>query len=633
MPPALRRIYPHVEVKRLEEISPLNTIIGIDLGTTYSRAAVVRHGNVSLIFNQKGQEQTQSLVSFSPEEVLVGEATQGEDLIARHTIFNFKRMIGCSYTDLLVQDHVRNWPFRVLHHEDRPFIPVTHKGKDLKLIPQDLSSFLLMRMRTIADNFLGQEVVSGVVLSVPSSFTEEQRDILKIAAEEAKLRVVNLINEPTAAAIAYLCSRPVVATQRNILVYSFGGGFCEATAFQTNATGLLIRGSSGTNLGGADFDNRLVSHFVDEIQRGFGLDVIQDPDALHQLNLACEAAKRRLSESESTIICMPDLIGEQEFTSQLTRTTFRRLCIDLLGACIEPVRRCLNESDLQYQDIDVVVMVGGSTHVPQVREALINRLPDAEFAEINPDEAVAYGTACAAGMHFRPTSGPSSRRSSTASVTPSLDTQSPGTSKGQQHRIPAQQVRVRENSFVEYEFETKFLSRAHPRKRTGIFTAYYDVWVNQITTHDPDYDESDLDYHPVDMPVIDLSDHLEGAASGTKPQKFHCPFCYTCFSRRFTCIRHMNGEHRPKKKKRSPCPERKGLPSKAPIDCMGETCDCCVPGAAPDPEEPMPSSGRRTSIEIARTPGTSSRPSDEGEDEETRRSKEEDKRARDSLRK
>ncbi|KAM1053844.1 hypothetical protein ACFX2I_001259 [Malus domestica] len=376
--------------------------IGIDLGTTYSCVAVWQYDHVEIIVNDQGYRTTPSHVAFTDAEILVGDAAFNQ-LIRNpsNSIFDAKRLIGRRFSDACVQDDIKLWPFKVIEGpHDKPTIVVTHKGQEKQFSAEEISSMLLGKMREIAEAFLGS-TVKNAVITVPAYFSDSQRQATKNAAISASLKVSRIINEPTAAAIAYgLDKKAGWYSKRNVMMFDFGGGTLDVSLVTISCGVFDVKATAGdTHLGGEDLDNRMVKYCVEQFKRKNNLDVTGNSKALRRLKNSCEKAKRRLSFTSSTDIEIDCLHEGSDFCTTITRAKFEELNRDFFIKCMEPVNKCLEDAKMDVSSIHDVVLVGGSSRIPKVQELLQNVFKGKELCKgINPDEAVAYGAAVQAAV-------------------------------------------------------------------------------------------------------------------------------------------------------------------------------------------------------------------------------------------
>ncbi|GLC57813.1 70-kilodalton heat shock protein [Pleodorina starrii] len=385
--------------------------VGIDLGTTYSCVGVWRDDRVEIVANSQGNRTTPSYVAFTNTERLIGDAAKNQVAMNPHnTVFDAKRLIGRKFSDSVVQEDMKHWPFKVIQGPgDKPLIQVEYKYETKTFAPEEISSMVLVAMRDTAQSYLGPSArVSQSVITVPAYFNDSQRQATKDAGSIAGLEVLRIINEPTAAAIAYGLDKKTSADvsgvrhgERHVLIFDLGGGTFDVSLLAIDEGIFEVKATSGdTHLGGEDFDNRMVAHFVQEFKRKHGgKDLSASPRALRRLRTACERAKRVLSSATQTTVELDSLFEGIDFYASITRARFEELCMDLFNKCMEPVEKVIRDSQLDKSAIHDVVLVGGSTRIPKVQQLLQNFFNGKELCKsINPDEAVAYGAAVQAAI-------------------------------------------------------------------------------------------------------------------------------------------------------------------------------------------------------------------------------------------
>ncbi|KAH0903461.1 hypothetical protein HID58_042964 [Brassica napus] len=344
--------------------------IGIDLGTTYSCVGVWQHDRVEIIANDQGNRTTPSYVAFTDSERLIGDAAKNQVAMNPiNTVFDAKRLIGRRFSDSSVQSDMKLWPFKIIPGPaDKPMIVVNYKGEEKQFAAEEISSMVLIKMREIAEAYLGVTIKNAVV-TVPAYFNDSQRQATKDAGVIAGLNATSV-------------------GEKNVLIFDLGGGTFDVSLLT------IEEGQSYTHLGGEDFDNRMVNHFVQEFKRKSKKDISGNPRALRRLRTACERAKRTLSSTAQTTIEIDSLFEGIDFYSALTRARFEELNMDLFRKCMEPVEKCLRDAKMDKSTVHDVVLVGGSTRIPKVQQLLQDLFNGKELCKsINPDEAVAYGAA------------------------------------------------------------------------------------------------------------------------------------------------------------------------------------------------------------------------------------------------
>mmetsp|Transcript_60498 Transcript_60498/g.124526 ORF Transcript_60498/g.124526 Transcript_60498/m.124526 type:complete len:651 (+) Transcript_60498:398-2350(+) len=377
--------------------------IGIDLGTTYSCVGIWQHDRVEIIANDQGNRTTPSYVAFTETERLIGDSAKNQVAMNPHnTVFDAKRLIGRRFQDPAVQEDIKHFPFKVICKDgDKPAVEVKYKGETKIFAPEEISSMVLLKMKEIAESFLGKEVKNAVI-TVPAYFNDSQRQATKDAGAITGLNVLRIINEPTAAAIAYGLDKKNSGSkaERNVLIFDLGGGTFDVSLLTIEEGIFEVKATAGdTHLGGEDFDSRLVNFFVSEFKRKYKKVVTSNARSLRRLRTACERAKRTLSSGTQTTVEIDSLIDGIDYYSSITRAKFEELCMDLFRGTLEPVEKVLRDSKISKSEIHDVVLVGGSTRIPRVQQLLIEYFNGKELCKnINPDEAVAYGAAVQAAI-------------------------------------------------------------------------------------------------------------------------------------------------------------------------------------------------------------------------------------------
>ncbi|KAF9520572.1 hypothetical protein BS47DRAFT_1311530 [Hydnum rufescens UP504] len=373
--------------------------IGIDLGTTYSCVGVWQNDRVEIIANDQGNRTTPSYVSFSDSERLIGDAAKNQVAMNPiNTVFDAKRLIGRKFDDPEVQSDLKHYPFKVINKGGKPIVQVEFRSEIKEFSPEEISSMVLLKMKETAESYLGH-VVKDAVVTVPAYFNDSQRQATKDAGVISGLNVLRIINEPTAAAIAYGLDKKV-SGERNVLIFDLGGGTFDVSLLTIEEGIFEVKATAGdTHLGGEDFDNRLVNHFAQEFKRKHKKDLSTNARSLRRLRTACERAKRTLSSAAQTSIEIDSLFEGIDFYTSLTRARFEELCQDLFRGTLEPVEKVLRDAKIDKSNVHEIVLVGGSTRIPRIIKLVSDFFNGKEpNKSINPDEAVAYGAAVQAAI-------------------------------------------------------------------------------------------------------------------------------------------------------------------------------------------------------------------------------------------
>jgi len=378
----------------------MSASVGIDLGTTYSCVGVWQNDRVEIVANDQGINTTPSYVAFTEEERLIGDAAKNQT--ARNptnTVFDAKRLIGRKFSDRTVQDDIALWPFKVESGPgEKPLIAVNFKGEAKKFQAEEISSMVLTKMKEIAETYLGKAVQKAVV-TVPAYFNDSQRQATKDAGTIAGLTVQRIINEPTAAAIAYGLDKQDQG-EKNVLIFDLGGGTFDVSLLTIEDGIFEVKATNGhTHLGGEDFDNALVDFCMTAFKKQSGIDIKGNARAMRRLRTQCEKAKRILSAAHSAEIYCETLAEGEDFSITVSRAKFEELCMPQFRKCMPPVEQALQDADIAKSQVHEVVLVGGSTRIPKIQAMLQDFFNGKQLnRSINPDEAVAYGATVQAAV-------------------------------------------------------------------------------------------------------------------------------------------------------------------------------------------------------------------------------------------
>ncbi|EAU33801.1 78 kDa glucose-regulated protein precursor [Aspergillus terreus NIH2624] len=374
------------------------TVVGIDLGTTYSCVGVMQNGKVEILANDQGNRITPSYVAFTDEERLVGDAAKNQYAAnPKRTIFDIKRLIGRKFDDKDVQRDAKNFPFKIVNKDGKPVVKVEVNKEPKTLTPEEVSAMVLGKMKEVAEGYLGKKVTHAVV-TVPAYFNDAQRQATKDAGTIAGLNVLRVVNEPTAAAIAYGLDK--TGDERQVIVYDLGGGTFDVSLLSIDNGVFEVLATAGdTHLGGEDFDHRVMDYFVKQYNKKNNVDITKDLKAMGKLKREVEKAKRTLSSQMSTRIEIEAFHDGKDFSETLTRAKFEELNMDLFKKTLKPVEQVLKDAKVKKSEVNDIVLVGGSTRIPKV-QALLEEFFGGKKASkgINPDEAVAFGAAVQGGV-------------------------------------------------------------------------------------------------------------------------------------------------------------------------------------------------------------------------------------------
>lgn len=384
----------------LKEKEEKGTVIGIDLGTTYSCVGVFKNGQVEIIPNDQGNRITPSVVAFTESgERLIGDAAKNQlTSNPEHTVFDVKRLIGREFDDPTVQHDIKFLPYKIINKNNKPYIKVKVSGEEKVFAPEEISAMVLGKMKEVAEASLGTKVTHAVV-TVPAYFNDAQRQATKDAGAIAGLNVMRIINEPTAAAIAFGVNKKA-SGEKNVIVYDLGGGTFDVSLLTIDQGVFEVVATSGdTHLGGEDFDQKVMDYFIKLYQKKTGKDVRKDNRAVQKLRREVERAKRVLSQQPQTQIDIDSFFEGEDFSETLSRAKFEELNMELFKSTLKPVRKVLEDAGLKKEQIHEIVLVGGSTRIPRIKQLVRDFFDNKEpTSGINPDEAVAYGASVQAGV-------------------------------------------------------------------------------------------------------------------------------------------------------------------------------------------------------------------------------------------
>lgn len=375
--------------------------IGIDLGTTYSCVGWWKDNRCEIIANDQGNRTTPSYVAFTESERLIGDGAKNQaSMNPTNTIYDAKRLIGRNFDDINLQSDIKQFPFNVVDGgNNKPVVEASYRGEKKTYRPEEISSMVLSKMKEVAESYIGESVTDAVI-TVPAYFNDSQRQSTKDAGAIAGLNVLRIINEPTAGAIAYGLNNKE-GGEKNVLIFDLGGGTFDVSLLNIDDGIFEVKATAGdTHLGGEDFDNILVNHFIQEFKRkNRGVDITENKRSLRRLRTSCEKAKRTLSSGNTASIEIDSLYDGIDFFSSITRAKFESLCMHLFKKCMDPVMKVLRDSNLSKSNINDIVLVGGSTRIPKVQELLSEFFNGKTLSKsINPDEAVAYGASVQAAI-------------------------------------------------------------------------------------------------------------------------------------------------------------------------------------------------------------------------------------------
>ena len=359
-----------------------NKAIGIDLGTTYSCVGWWKDNRCEIIANDQGNRTTPSYVAFTDTERIIGDGAKNQaSMNPENTVYDAKRLIGRKFSDPVIKNEIEGFPFDVVSdNSDKPIIKVNYKKEEKKYHPEEISSMVLVKMKEIAEAYIGEEVTDAVI-TVPAYFNDSQRQATKDAGQISGLNVLRVINEPTAAALAYGLDKK--DKEQTVLIFDMGGGTFDVSLLSIEDGIFEVKATAGdTHLGGEDFDNILVTYFKNEFKRKHKLDLSENKKSMRRLKTACERAKRTLSSGSSASIELDSLFEGIDFFTNITRAKFESLCLNLFNKCIQPVQKVLEDSKTSKSDVDEIILVGGSTRIPKVQELISNFLMVKNYVKV-----------------------------------------------------------------------------------------------------------------------------------------------------------------------------------------------------------------------------------------------------------
>lgn len=384
----------------MSKTSQIKNAIGIDLGTTYCAAGIFRNGVCEIITNANGNRITPSHVAFDGNERLVGDAAKNQIVSnPKNTVFDAKRLIGRKFNDPNIQKDMEHWPFKVVNVDNKPYVAVEYMGEIKQFTPEEISAMILSSLKKDAETYLGQTITDAVI-TVPAYFNDSQRQSTKDAATIAGLNCLRIINEPTAAAVAYGLDKINNDQEENILVFDLGGGTFDVSVLTIEGGVFEVKATGGdTHLGGDDFDSSVCKYVMTEFNKKYNCDMSESNKALAKLRKACESAKRSLSSIQITTIEIDSLFDNHDCSVKLSRAKFESLNEAFFKKCLNVVEQVLQDAKMDKRSINEIVLVGGSTRIPKIQDMLSTYFGGKELCKsINPDEAVAYGAAVQASV-------------------------------------------------------------------------------------------------------------------------------------------------------------------------------------------------------------------------------------------